>query len=226
MFTVTDKYDNETAKQYAMRMLVDNIVLLNLKPGEKLSEVELCEYCGVSRTPIREAILELNQKNLIDIFPKRGTYVSLIDVDTIYDFIEFRTVIEGKLSQIACDIVTPAHIERMREIMALWQYHASVHNIKKMHYYDKEFHRYVYDACNKQYWYQIVNSHMFQYDRIIALCSGPETSDTIYTDHNHIIDALEAKDYEAAYNVVIDHVARFKDLYERLRQQHPEYFKS
>ena len=219
----TAKEANETAKQYAMRTLLDNIDLLKLKPGEKLVESELCDVCGLSRTPIREAILELNQRRLIDIHPKQGTYVSHIDPKSIAEFIEFRAVIEGKLSQIACEVMTPAHIEHLRELLALWRCHADSGNASKMHYYDKAFHKYIYDCCNKQYWYHIVSSNMYQFDRVIMLMQESNYND-LSDDHEKIVQALAAKDKEAAYNIIVTHAYRFNDFKSILQAHYPEYF--
>ncbi len=166
---ITAKETDETAKCYAMRTLLTNIISFELKPGEKIVESELCEQFGVSRTPIREAILELNQKRLIDIHPKQGTYVSRINSKSIQEFIEFRAVIEGKLSQIACEVMTDKDIDRLEEIYALWKCHGDAGHSTRMHHYDKEFHKYIYDACNKQYWHHIVSTNMYQYDRVIML---------------------------------------------------------
>ncbi len=220
---ITEKAASETAKDYAMRTLLNNIILFNLKPGEKLIESELCEQCQLSRTPIREAILQLSQRRLIDIHPKQGTYVSKINPKSIYEFIEFRAVIEGKLSQIACDVMTPEDIERLKEIYALWQCHGKTGSSAKMHMYDKAFHEYIYTACNKHYWYHIVSSNMYQYDRVLVLMQDMHY-ENLSDDHLKIIEAIEAKDKEAAYNIIVTHATRFNDFESTVKARYPEYF--
>ena len=79
MLLITEKKEKESAKEYVMRELVDNIVNVRLEPGQQLMDQELCEQFHVSRTPFREAALELAQRRLIEIRPKIGTYVSFID---------------------------------------------------------------------------------------------------------------------------------------------------
>lgn len=220
---ITAKDMDETAKQYAMRTLLDNIISFDLKPGEKIVESELCEQFGLSRTPIREAILELKDRRLIDIHPKQGTYVSHINSKSIQEFIEFRGVIEGKLSQVACDNMTAGNIDRLKELYALWQCYGSARNKAKMHFYDKEFHKYIYDACNKQYWYHIVSSNMYQFDRVSMLMRDMNYDD-IDSEHSKIISALESRDKEAAYNAMVIHATRFNDFELTLLEKYPEYF--
>ena len=72
-----------SAKDYVVQELIHDIVNIKLKPGEKLCEPALCERFGVSRTPFREAELELAQRKLIVVRPKIGTFVSFIDKELV-----------------------------------------------------------------------------------------------------------------------------------------------
>ncbi|MEF9990835.1 MAG: GntR family transcriptional regulator [Romboutsia sp.] len=64
-----EKREKENSKDYAYRVLKDNIMVLNLKPGELLSEAELSEKLGISRTPIREVLMRLKNEHLIEVKP-------------------------------------------------------------------------------------------------------------------------------------------------------------
>ena len=74
-----DRLTGETARDFAFRVLKDNIVSLELKPGTLISENEIASELGLSRTPVREAIIDLSKASIIEIFPQKGSYVSLID---------------------------------------------------------------------------------------------------------------------------------------------------
>lgn len=76
MIQILEKGKNQSLKQYVYQTLSQNIVRLNLKPGEKLIESEISELLGISRTPIREALLDLAEKKLVNIIPRSGTFVS------------------------------------------------------------------------------------------------------------------------------------------------------
>ena len=78
-----EKKQKETGKEYAYRVLKGNIMSLELKPGELLSESDLSEKLNISRTPIREIIMILKGEHLIEVKPQAGTYVSLIDRELI-----------------------------------------------------------------------------------------------------------------------------------------------
>ena len=94
MITISERREQESAKNFVLRVLIDNIVNTRLEPGEKLNEPELCEQLGVSRTPFREAELELAQRRLIEIRPKIGTYVSRIDAELVEEVRHLRAVLE------------------------------------------------------------------------------------------------------------------------------------
>ena len=74
-----ERHYAETAREYALRMLKENIISMELKPGAMVSENELAAQLGLSRTPVREALMDMAQYGLVDILPQRGSRISLID---------------------------------------------------------------------------------------------------------------------------------------------------
>lgn len=95
-----------SAKDYVVQELIHDIVNIKLKPGEKLCEPALCERFGVSRTPFREAELELAQRKLIVVRPKIGTFVSFIDKELVEEVRHLRSVLEAELAVMACSMLT------------------------------------------------------------------------------------------------------------------------
>ena len=67
-----ERHYAETAREYARRMLKENIISMDLKPGAMVSENELAAQLGLSRTPVREALMDMAQYGLVDILPQRG----------------------------------------------------------------------------------------------------------------------------------------------------------
>ena len=92
-----EKKHKEHGKEYAYRVLKDNIMSLELKPGELLSESDLSEKLNISRTPIREVIMRLKGEHLIEVKPQAGTYVSLIDKEIIEEAIFMRSLLEKEV---------------------------------------------------------------------------------------------------------------------------------
>ena len=89
-----DKLKKEKAKDYVYRVLKNNIMSLQLKPGQVLSELDLANKLEVSRTPIREVLIKLKGEKLIEVKPQTGTYVSLIDWKLVGEAIFVRCTLE------------------------------------------------------------------------------------------------------------------------------------
>ena len=139
MITISERREHESAKSFVLRVLIDNIINTRLEPGEKLNEPELCEQLGVSRTPFREAELELAQRRLIEIRPKIGTYVSLIDAELVEEVRHLRAVLEAEIARMACEKLTPADIDQLWENVALWRMYIERAQEEKIFELDKGF---------------------------------------------------------------------------------------
>jgi len=74
-----ERIAREPARDYALRVLKHNIVILELKPGSIVSENELAAEMGLSRTPVREALQELSKVQIVEIFPQKGSSITKID---------------------------------------------------------------------------------------------------------------------------------------------------
>lgn len=97
-----EKAPNETVREYAYRVLYENIMSLKLPPGTAMSEQELSGILNVSRTPVREAFIRLSQKGLLEILPQRGTFVSKIHTEQLAEFRFFRVTLERAIVELAC----------------------------------------------------------------------------------------------------------------------------
>ena len=141
-----------------------------LAPGQKLpSARELASSLGVSRTPFREAELELAQRRLIEIRPKIGTYVSLIDAELVEEVRHLRAVLEAEIARMACEKLTPADIDQLWENVALWRMYIERAQEEEIFELDKGFHRLLYVQCGCPYWYDLVENLAPHFDRTTIL---------------------------------------------------------
>ena len=93
----------ETGKNYALRVLKENIVELELVPGSQISENELSAALNLSRTPIREALSELEAIKLVEIVPQKKTSISLIDYDMVDEARFMRYALENAVIGMVCE---------------------------------------------------------------------------------------------------------------------------
>lgn len=111
---MSNKKDNENNREYAYRILRNNIMKLSLLPGTTLNESELAEMFHMSRTPIHEAVIMLKEETLVKVYPQSASKVSYIDINIMKEGYFMRSVIEPKIiSQIAGNMLKE-HTELLR----------------------------------------------------------------------------------------------------------------
>ncbi len=225
MVMISERREGESAKNYVLRVLVDNIINTRLAPGEKLNEPDLCEKLGVSRTPFREAELELAQRRLIEIRPKIGTYVSLIDAGLVEEVRHLRAVLEAELAAMACEKLAKPQLERLWENVTLWQMYIDRAQEDKIFELDKEFHRMLYLMCGCPYWYELVENLAPHFDRTTVLSFRCRPAGAILQDHVELLQAIERKDAAAARSIASRHMDRYTENLSTIRQSFPDYFK-
>ncbi len=214
--------EHESAKSFVLRVLIDRIVHTELRPGEKLNEPELCEQLGVSRTPFREAELELAQRRLIEIRPKIGTYVSLIDAKLVEEVRHLRSVLETELAGMACERVQ--NMDRLWENVALWQMYIEREQEERIFTLDKDFHRMLYELCDRPYWYELVENLAPHFDRTTILSFRCRPAAAILGDHTELLRAIEQRDVSSARAIAGRHLQRYTENLATIRASFPDYF--
>jgi DNA-binding GntR family transcriptional regulator len=108
----------ETAKNYALRVLKENIVDLELAPGSQISENELSAALGISRTPVREALADLEKVKLVEIVPQKKTSIALIDYDLVEEASFMRCTLETAVIDQVCCMRTEQDLMRFEQNLA------------------------------------------------------------------------------------------------------------
>ena len=154
-----EKLDKETGKDYVYRVLKGNIMCLELKPGELLSEAELAKKLNVSRTPIREVLIKLKAEKLIEVKPQAGTYVSLIAWNLIEEAVFIRYNLEKEALKEACENFSEDILMEMEKCLFAQKLIAQKgDNLIEFHNLDKEFHKLLFVGINKsKLWESICN---------------------------------------------------------------------
>lgn len=224
MLTIMERKKGESARDYVTRVLIDNIVNVHLEPGEKLLENDLSGQLGVSRTPYREAVLALAERQLVHIRPKKGTYVSHIDLKLVEEVRHLRSIVETELAVMACDLLTEEELDVLRENIAIWKMYMERKQTDKILQYDKEFHRHFYEMCDRNYWYTLLESLSPHFDRTTVLSFRCRPVNGIVSDHEELVDAIAARDRERAAETARRHMLRYTENIDTIRQAFPEYF--
>ncbi len=223
---VYPKLRGETARDYALRVLKGNIISLDLKPGTAISENELASELGISRTPVREAIIELAKAYLIEIYPQRGSFISLIDPKMVEEARFLRRVTDTAVIEEACENIDEAGIAILEDNVSLQEFYLSKGMTEKIFDLDNQFHKSIYEAARKDIIYEIHSTLMIHFDRVRTLSVETVKDFKVVGDHRKMLEAIKAGDKTTAVELVNKHLARYQIDEKEIRSQRPEYFKA
>jgi len=219
------KLPTETARDYALRAIKENIVSLDLEPGASISENEVSGFLGVSRTPVREAIQELSKAAVIEIYPQRGSYVALIDSSLVEESRFLRKVLDIAVIEEACDLATEVDIARIEENVSLQEFYLQNGMPDKVFGLDDEFHKLIYSAAKKETLHAMRSNIMLHFDRVRTLSMKTVKDTKIVNDHRQMLEAIKSKDKETSRMLVEKHLSRYHIDEAEIRAAYPQYFK-
>ena len=189
-----DKLDKETGKDYVYRVLKDNIMCLELKPGELLSESDLAKKLNVSRTPIREVLIKLKAEKLIEVKPQAGTYVSLIDWNLIEEAIFIRYNLEKEALREACENFSEDILMEMEKCLFAQKLVAQKgNNLLEFHNLDKEYHRLLFVGINKSNVWESICNISTHYNRMRLLAEMKLNKEFLVDQHITYLNILKNK---------------------------------
>jgi len=183
------------------------IVSLARKPGDAISEKEIAAAYGVSRTPVREAILKLADERLVESFPQSGTFVARIPVNGLAEAIIIRTALERVTVRLATerqDLVALQFVEALIETQRLA---AANEDRNAFHDGDEAFHEAIANAAGHPGIWTLVQTVKFQVDRYRRLTlPAPGRMLQVINEHEVIVRAIKSGNPEQAEICMIDHL--------------------
>jgi DNA-binding GntR family transcriptional regulator len=214
-----------TARDRVYAALREAIVSAELEPGRRLSENELAERLGVSRTPVREALARLRDERLVAIVPQLGTFVPLIDPEAVADASFVREALECNAIRLATERATPADLAALRANLAAQERAEADGDSDAFDLLDEELHRSLCRLSGRDIAWQLSMRARGQLDRVRRL-SLPEPGyrAEMVAEHRAVLDAVAAGDPETAERVLRHHLRMVLSSMPAIRAAHPEYF--
>ena len=221
----TAKREKETNREYALRVIRENIVKLELAPGSMISEQDIANELNLSRTPVHEAMQELSSTKIIEILPQRGSHVSLIDMDLVRQARLLRMTLEKEVAMDCCDYVTAEDLTKLEENLALQEFYCQRGMLPELIQKDNEFHHQLFCISRNEMLYRVVHAVSIHYDRVRNLeAADQEHSQNTIADHRAILDAVRAGDRARAGYEIENHLGRYLTNVKGLIKKYPEYF--
>lgn len=219
-----DRLPEENARTYATRVLLYNIIHLELPPGSAVSENELSSALNLSRTPVREALIELGRMGLVEIYPQRGSYISKIDYHLIEESRLMRLVLENSVLQQACRGLSQPSLDAINANLQQSRICAEGPDRQDFLELDNQFHRLLFEAVGRSWTYGVIHAQMIHFDRLRALSVKSTDNTRLVRDHEDILYAIERNDEELAQILMTRHLTRYQADQAKLAELYPDYF--
>lgn len=221
---ISARESRENAREYALRQIRENIISLNLKPGSAVSENELAKELGISRTPVREALQELQKSNLIEVYPQRGCVIAHIDFDIVDEMVFLRKTLEKAVVEELCSCITEENIQELEKNIQLQEFYLNNKLPDKIIELDNEFHKSLFIMCNKERIYLLMEGSQGHFDRIRTLSMYSVKDIKIVADHKAILNAIKSGDKALAAEFIIKHLSRYKLDQSEIIEKYPDFF--
>jgi DNA-binding GntR family transcriptional regulator len=211
---VTDKY---SLRGRVFKKIREDILSGVYSQNEELKETTIGAELGVSRTPVREALRQLELEGLVNIIPNKGAYVNGISEKDIHDIYIIRSYLEGLCARWACEHITQEQIDELEEVVYLSEFHAKKEHHEQIVELDNKFHQLIYEASSSKILNHVLSDfhHYVQRIRKITLASDHRAANS-NKEHTAILDAIRQRDGEKAENLAHEHIMNtIKNISER-----------
>ncbi len=199
-------------KDHAYQRIKDAILNLQLKPGAPLVEAELAERLGISKTPVRDALLELRREGLVTKIPYSGTFVSEITAQDIREIIQVRAVLEGLAARLATSILSESDLEYLESLIDRELEAIDAGNIELATQLNGRFHEIILAQVENKRLVALAENFENQLQRFRILSShlnGRLRKSA--EEHRHVLVALRARDADNAEALFRKHLLSVLD---------------
>ena len=194
----------EMPDRYSLRgrvfhTLREDILSGRYRENEELREMAISEKLGVSRTPVREALRQLELEGLVNIIPNKGAYVTGITEKDVADIYAMRALLEGLCARWAAEHIDEKQLEALEENIYLSEFHAHKQHPQQLTELDDAFHEILYEACgSKILRHQLRDFHEYVKQMRRRSLSDSERGMEAVEEHKRIMEALQNRDADRA----------------------------
>jgi DNA-binding GntR family transcriptional regulator len=223
--SISERALGTSARDRVYAALREAIVSAELEPGRRLSENELADRLGVSRTPVREALVRLRDDRLVAIVPQLGTFVTLIGQDAVADAHFVREALECNAIRIAAERATPADLVGLQANLAEQERAEEIDDAEAFDRLDEALHRAICELSGREVAWRISQRARGQLDRVRRLSlPAPGYRRQMIDEHREVLAAVAAHDAEGAERALRHHLRMVLSHVPDIQRAHPEFF--
>lgn len=220
----SEKNKRMAVSEFVYNELKEEIISLKLKPGEKISEQEVSDLLQVSRSPVRETFIRLAGEELLDIRPQRGTFISKINLSHVEEGRFIRMSLECSVLKLAIEMGISAELKEIDKNLRLQEETVNDKDINHFFELDEEFHRILFQACNKKMTWYFLNNINTQYKRVRHLSLLlTQTPEQIIDQHRKYIEVIAERRFDRIDEIVKDHLYYMIQNLDLIKEKFSDY---
>lgn len=205
---IFEKIPQASLAQQALRSIRQAIMNGDLTPGQPLREMEIAAQMGISRVPVREALLVLEEEGLVERVPFKGTFVSTFSRQNVEELYSLRTVLECFAIDLLLPRLTPAILQELREHLGQMRAAASAGDAEAVNTIDIQFHEALLQHAGHKRLLETWRDLRMQIRRVVVAGNILNLElETIVRNHLPIMAALEAGDIADAKRQIELHIS-------------------
>jgi len=190
------------------------------EPGDSLIETKLSEELGVSRTPVREALRQLELEGLVQSVPNKGAIVTGISAKDIEDIYTIRMMIEGLAARWATEKITREELVELNEALDLEEFYTLKEDTEHLLKFDSKFHDIIFKACKSNpLMHTLSTFHNYVQRARNASLESPGRAYKALEEHRAILKAIIDKDADKAEKLTTEHVRNASKNYFKQREK-------
>jgi DNA-binding GntR family transcriptional regulator len=201
-----------------------DIMDMTLEPGMNVSVQKLSERYGVSRTPVREAIVRLQQSGLVEIYPQRKTVVSKIDLDRVSEELFIRTSLETAVVDKFIRRCSELVGDTMQELINKQKKYMDKAQFTEFYAKENRFHQLIFETAGQVLAWKTIENVASHYSRIRILHGKINGVASIIDGHERMLIAVRKRDSEAMRKAVMEYSNNLLDQVESMSKQYPHFF--
>lgn len=223
--TAVNRGGRPTTVQHIYADLRHLIIDLSVKPGTVINKKEIAERFGVSQTPVREALILLEEEGLVDIFPQSRTEVSHIDIQHAREAHFLRLSVEIEVARVLSQSIDNGGLADLNAWIERQETELHVDKQTAFKLADNSFHNEMFRLAGVAGLIQIIDRRRGHYDRIRGLyLLVEERRHIVIREHRAIFAALQSGDPAMAESAIRAHLGKSLAIIDQIRDRYPEYF--
>lgn len=209
MITISEPLNGEPSREWAKRVLLENIVYLNLTPGSPISDKEIAAQMSLSRTPVREALLLLEEMRFVKVYPQRGTFVSLLDVDDIEESRYLRKCLEADTLIQATRNFSSDSLIKMEANLRMQKKAVAENDKKRFLHLDQFFHYLICEGCGRSRVWPLIQRNSLHFFRVrrLKVSEGYMGQGNFLEQHHQLSQSIRDGDAERALYLLNAHLS-------------------